>query len=1383
MAVNDLPRLVNLPHPLTGAGRQVAYLPFQRNETLGGYLKRCQIEVAPGPLSVLINHRQVSDWRKYRLRQGDYIEIRAIVRGGGGGKLLRTVAMIALVLVAPQLGTMLSTTLGISATTGAALVLIGGSLLVNALLPPPMPQIGGLSGDAGKISPTYALSGARNQARQFAPMPLVIGRHKVVPDLAGKPFTEFVGQDQYLYQTYHFGLQNDLALEDFRIGDTPLSSYQDVQLVHADAAGKLPAIFGNVNSETGREVRAVDGWVVRSLPRDTIAIGVDLQGVAYYGNDQGGIDTRNISCEIQYRRLPDGGWQAYGGDKYGQYVLPGNGTNPVRRTLYHELPLGQYELRIRKTSGDVNSAREKNDFAMASLRSYRNDQTDYTGQRRVALKVRASSQLNGVVDQLSAVAAAACPVWTGSGWEVRHTTNPAWWFLWFGRGGFDAKGRRLYGAGLPDGRIELEAIKAWAAWCDAKKLSVSMVLDRECSTSDVLNQIARCGRGRYTWQTGRLGVIWDAADLPVTAVFGPSNIRAGSFRIEYANEKTADEVIVNFVNPEKGFQADQVRVAVPGVLSPTNPVSLDFVGCCNAEMAGREANLIAASQIHHRRRVSWESDIEGLVATRGDVVLLSHDLASWSYSGRLLGGSRGRLLLDKAVPLGSNAWVGVRFPDGRYSTYRVRGGAGESDALELRDLIPADDAGGALPVPDESDAVPYDWMWFYDVGAQPGRRVKIVDVKPSGDNVRFIAIDDVPAYYTAENGDVAGGGGAITLPPALGYLRLSESSRLTGDGRRVAEVSAVWPTLRGAISYELKHRRVGGAWSAVVLSDSSYSWVVDPADIEVIVTATLANGRASAPVFAALTVRGHTLPPAAATAFVAAGEGGQISLRWLFPDRPDLRGVQLFASMDGGNWIKLVDLAFPTSSWVHVGLMAGTVVRYQLRVVDTWGNVGAAVEARAEVERNPAVILDQLKGGLTSEQLQQSLREPLERLPDIQSGVDSLIEANLHQLLTADELHKTQGENYAFAKRELRAVSDGLKQEATDRLLLAAKVSDNAAALVEEKTARATADEALARDVSALKAETGENKAAILGESTVRTDQNKAMAETVSALTSTVNGQTSTIKEVSRVVDGVLAEKVLKVAAGDKIAGFGLRADAHGSAVDFLADRFAISLPDGSGSRQTFVLGSVNGRPTLVLAGDLVADGSLVGRRVLVEGSVDAAQINSRGLTIRDMAGNIVADMNGMGAAFIKGQLKVGQIDTRGMTIKNDAGAVVVDMSGMDAAYIRNLQVDTMQIKGEAVTKADTRTISAGGWVGSFDYNFHFYCSDSGTMLVFAELPPPLNKSSVLYARDRSISGEGQSALIVLNVSAGETVRVGCQGWPQSQSFASIRYGCVLFRR
>lgn len=1348
MAVTK-PKLVHLPHPLTTNGRQVIYEAFRRNETLGGYLRRLQIEVDRAPLAVQVNGRPLADWRRYRLRGGDFIEVRAVVAGGGGGKILRTVAMVALVLAAPQLGPMLAGTIGVSATVGTALVMLGGSMLINALLPPPMPDLGGLGGRDYSVSNNYALSGARNRARTFAPMPLVIGQRRFVPDAGGNPFTEFSGQDQFLYQTYHFGLQPDLQLSDFRIGDTPIGNYQGVQLFHAAADGQLPAAFGNVSSDTGREIKASDGWVVRQLARETIGIGMDLQGVGYYANDNGDMEWRNVDSEIQYRRLPDGAWQPYGDDQYGKYRLPGNSITPVRRTLMQELPVSQYEVRVRKTSGDVMSSRERNEFALAGLRAYRKDTTSYSGQRRVGLKIKASSQLNGAVDELSAMAVASCPVWTGSTWSNQPTTNPAWWYLWFARGAFDGQGRRMYGAGLPDSRIDIEAIKVWAAWCDAKQLSVGLVLDRQYSIAEVLGLIARCGRGRYTWQSGKLGVIWDAANLPAVAVFGPANIRAGSFRIEYVNEKVADEVIVNFSNKDKGYEIDQVRVAVPGVSAPTNPVTLDFIGCCDTNMAGREANLIAASQLYHRRRVSWETDFEGLVATRGDVVLLSHDLANWSHSGRLLAGGRGQLRLDRSVPLGASGWVGIRFPDGRYGTYRVNVGSGSSDTLQLRDLIPASDAGGPLPVPDESpDAVPYDWMWFYDAATQPGRRVKIVDVKPSAEGVKFTAIDDRPEYYSAESGSFSNNGPAPTLPPALGFLRLSESSRVTGDGRRVAVVTAAWPALRGAVNYLLKYRRAGGAWAAQVVPDTSFSWDADPQDLEVSVVAVFADGSMSAPAVASLKIQGHTMPPATAAAFTAIGEMMQITLRWSYPARTDLRGAQLFASTDGAAWVKLADVAYPAAVYTHLGLMAGVTVQYQLRIIDTWGNVGAAATAQATVIRDPSVLLDQLKNSITSAQLQESLRTPIEQAVGVQGSVNSLIQAQMQQMLTADEIRSTQGNHYAFAKRQLSTLGDSLRQEASERLLLAARVDAAAAGITEESRARAAADSAL--------------------------------TERVGTMQTTVGNHTASLQEVSRTVDGVMAEKIIKLNSSGKVAGIGLRTDPNGSAIDFLCDRLVISQPDGNGSRQVFIVASINGRPALAIAGDMISDGSIVGRRVIVDGSIDAAQINTRGMTIRDLDGNVVADMTGMGAAFIKGQLQAGQIDTRGLTVKRPDGVVVVDANGMDATFIRNLMVDTLQIKGEAVSKNDTRTVTANGWVAPFGYSFAFYCSDRGTMLVFGDSP---FASVTLQARNRSTPIGSASGVLVLDVSAGETVTITISGSGGYSAYGQIRYGAVLFRR
>src|SRR5690606_5744715 len=320
--------------------------------------------------------------------------------------------------------------------------------------------------------------------------------------------------------------------------------------------------------------------------------------------------------------------------------ITGARQEPTRRTVTWSVPKGQYEVRAWKVTGDIKNSRESNETAISQILAYQTDEADYSGQLRLALRIKATSQLNGAVDEFNAIAVARAMVWTGSAWEWQETRNPAWWFLWFARGKYDPiTGNRVYGAGLSDSQIDIEAIKAWAAWCDAKGLTFDYVLDRKMPSAEVLQLIARAGRASPTWQSGKLGAIWDAADLPVVAMFGPFNIKAGSFKIDYISEGTADEIVLNFINPARNWQMDEVRVKVPGATTTNNPLQLDFDGCTNPVMAGREANLLAASQAWHRRRVTWETDIEGWVANRGDVVQISHDLTVWGYSGRLTGRS------------------------------------------------------------------------------------------------------------------------------------------------------------------------------------------------------------------------------------------------------------------------------------------------------------------------------------------------------------------------------------------------------------------------------------------------------------------------------------------------------------------------------------------------------------------------------------------------------------------------------------------------------------------------------------------------------------------------------------------------------------------------
>lgn len=141
------PSLIHLPHPLNPSGKVMSFAAFLPGETLGAYLERTGTHVADAPMHVWHNGRQVPAdlWRRLIPKTGDQVMIRAKMEGGGGGgKVLRTVAMIAVVaasIFAPYLapagwGAIGAT--GALTTTGALIsagVMIAGTLMINPLIP------------------------------------------------------------------------------------------------------------------------------------------------------------------------------------------------------------------------------------------------------------------------------------------------------------------------------------------------------------------------------------------------------------------------------------------------------------------------------------------------------------------------------------------------------------------------------------------------------------------------------------------------------------------------------------------------------------------------------------------------------------------------------------------------------------------------------------------------------------------------------------------------------------------------------------------------------------------------------------------------------------------------------------------------------------------------------------------------------------------------------------------------------------------------------------------------------------------------------------------------------------------------------------------------
>jgi len=79
----------------------------------------------------------------------------------------------------------------------------------------------------GGPSPTYNLQAQSNQVRIGEPIPAIYGRHRIYPNLAAIPWSEFVQDDQFLHQLFCVG-HGEFELEAIKIDDTPLTEFNEI---------------------------------------------------------------------------------------------------------------------------------------------------------------------------------------------------------------------------------------------------------------------------------------------------------------------------------------------------------------------------------------------------------------------------------------------------------------------------------------------------------------------------------------------------------------------------------------------------------------------------------------------------------------------------------------------------------------------------------------------------------------------------------------------------------------------------------------------------------------------------------------------------------------------------------------------------------------------------------------------------------------------------------------------------------------------------------------------------------------------------------------------------------------------------------------------------
>lgn len=803
MSKIDSGRLVVTPHPLTLEGQTNTPADLKAGESLLSFLERHVPNLHACKYAVSINGCPIApeQWAQEKPTHGSVISVRSVVEK----QALQLVAIAALAYFTMGVGAAwIGTTFGVGSTVASVIggaMFLGGSLLINKVLAPPIPKIGNT--DFGR-EPVFNIAPGNNSARQYEALPILLGAMQYAPDYASLPYTWYEGNEQMLGAIFNAGLNIDRFESGLLNGDTELSAYQNVNVWTRGFEGMpeqhIP-LFSNPDVSDGGELEGAGEWVTRTTSTDTVLIQCDFD-IQLFGQGEDGVEGRDLLLEGRYRPVGDSEWR-----RISSVHLHNRTIKPLRRTETITVESGQYEVAWRNASGGSSDGGETTrNVVWTQLKSIRPDNGDYLGQSRIGIQIKATGQLNGSLKEIKGrFVARAMPVWDGNAWAQATTpenglSNPGAQILLLARGIYvddPFYGRKLIaGLGLPDDQIDLEGLKAFMLHCASNNLRHDAVINDDRSNLDLLNQIARCGLGTFGFFNGKWGVVWAWDKQPLDGVVNMATIKKSTFQVNYELASAADGIIYTYLSRDT-WQQDSIYVYAPGKTTMLNPARLTGEGITTAEHAAVMARYHLGQSLYQFKDIQYETDLEHLDYQRMSVLALSHDMTQWGFGGRLVGATKDEqgvvvLQLDSPVPDESvhgagtaEPFIGLRIPgESIYRVFRaVRPSAG-SLTLQLQDAWPED----ALFPGDDVDNPAHDTLWFYDFKPTPGARVRVAGMQmQAGLGGAQVAVvpesDEFWDYVLNGTYEPAGSDSELSRDetPVVRNLRITEQQMVQGN--------------------------------------------------------------------------------------------------------------------------------------------------------------------------------------------------------------------------------------------------------------------------------------------------------------------------------------------------------------------------------------------------------------------------------------------------------------------------------------------------------------------------------------------------------------------------------------------------------------------------
>lgn len=615
-------------------------------------------------------------WATVRPKAGVQVVIRVVPGKAALRSILQVIVSIAAVALGQYWAVGVGGALGISTGTAQALITAGigfaGNLLINALIPLPKPG-------TDEKRDTYTITGWKNEISPNGTVPDTFGTMRRAPPFAVLPYTEIVGDWQYVRAAFLIGY-GDVDIEDHQIGDTDFSKYDEIQIeVREGLATDQPLTLTpsqileeSVGSELTRpRQRDDEGEVIDDLPpietpvtrftaADVATISVILGWPAglFKMDDEGERKTNDVSVRIRQRLVGTDTWTEV-------VTLDINADKQeamYRQHTWSPSARGRYEVEVTRMTIERLSPQSQDRTVWISMQSIRPEYPINMPKPMalVAVRIKATHQLNGSLDNYNALVKRRCLDWdqASSTWVKRASRNPAALFRYALQS--DANAYPVSDIG-----IDLDALADWHDFCRLKGLEFSEEVTTALSLDEMLRRIAAAGRASPRHDGIRWSVVIDRPQAlsPVDHI-SPRN--SDQFRWSRSYFDPPDAFRVSFRDETNDYKPSE-RV-VPwightGQIKVTEEIEL--AGKTNPNEIWIAARRRMYELIHRPDQYSCIQDGAVRTATRGDLVMGSFDTLDRTQVAARVTAVRGRyIVIDEDVEMEEGKSYAVRFRAG-----------------------------------------------------------------------------------------------------------------------------------------------------------------------------------------------------------------------------------------------------------------------------------------------------------------------------------------------------------------------------------------------------------------------------------------------------------------------------------------------------------------------------------------------------------------------------------------------------------------------------------------------------------------------------------------------------------------------------------------------